>query len=350
LSVDRSTVQLGAVVVVVVGIVVGLLAPVPYVVLSPGPVIDVLGTVDDEPVITISGAKTYPTAGQLDLTTVSESGGPHGRIPLTRVFGGALDSAIGVVPSSLLYPDDSNPQQVEEENAAQMLESQDNAAIAALRHLGLPVTLTVSVAAISKGTPADGTLQVGDVVQRIDGVPMTTGAQVRDEVRKHPPGTVLEFTVLRGTGVLRIPIRTVAATDDATKSMVGFTPKDGYTSPVTVTISIEDIGGPSAGLMLTLGIIDRLTAEQENGGRHVAGTGTIDPDGTVGPIGGIRQKLQGARSDGATIFLVPEGNCAEALQRVPDGLQLVKVTTLDDALSGLAAAVAGRPAPQCTAS
>src|SRR5262249_26738423 len=146
----------------------------------------------------------------------------------------------------------------------------------------------------------------------------------------------------------RVEIRTVAATDDPTKSMVGFTPRDGYTSPVKVTIQLEDVGGPSAGLMFTLGIVDQLTPQQENSGAHVAGTGTIDADGRVGAIGGVRQKMAGARSEGATVFLVPASNCAEALMHVPDGLQLVKVSSLDDALSGMAAAVAGKPAPTCT--
>ena len=132
--------------------------------------------------------------------------------------------------------------------------------------------------------------------------------------------------------------------------MVGFLPREGYTSPVTVTVNVQDVGGPSAGLMLTLGIIDQLTPVQENAGAHVAGTGTIDVDGTVGPIGGIRQKLAGARAAGATVFLVPADNCAEALLQVPDGLRLVKVTDVDDALSGMASAVAGRAAPTCSAS
>ena len=146
----------------------------------------------------------------------------------------------------------------------------------------------------------------------------------------------------------RVSLVTVPAKEDPNVAVVGFVPKDGYTSPVKITISLEDIGGPSAGLMLALGIIDKLTLVQENHGAHVAGTGTIDVNGTVGAIGGVRQKMAGARNDGATVFLVPAANCAEAVQQVPAGLRLVKVTDVDDAVSGMAAAVSGGAAPTCT--
>ncbi len=346
----RSTAQLLALVLIAVGLLLATLLPLPYVVLSPGPVVNVLGSLDGTPVIAISGATTYPTDGRLDLTTVSESGGPYGRTALTRVVGGWLDPSIAVVPTSVLYPADETAQQVEQQNSADMLQSQDDAVVAALRHLGLPVTLTVSVASVTAGGPSDGHLKPDDRILTVDGVAVTSGADVRAQVGKHKPGDTITFVVERSGSQVTVPVVAGAAPDDPTRAMVGFLPRDGYTSPVTVKVQVEDVGGPSAGLMLTLGIIDKLTAVQENGGAHVAGTGTIDVDGKVGAIGGIRQKMAGASSEGATVFLVPAANCAEALLDVPSGLRLVKVTTVDDALTGMAAAVAGGSAPTCSAS
>jgi Lon-like protease len=346
----RSTAQIVALVLIALGLLLATLVPMPYMVLSPGPVVNTLGTLGGKPVITVTGATTYPTDGRLDLTTVSESGGPYGRVSFTHVLGGWIDPSVAVVPTAVLYPSNETQQQVEQENTADMLQSQDDAVVAALRHLGLPVTLTVTVESVTAGGPSDGHLKEGDRIVSVDGTPVSTGAEVRTAVGKHKPGDTVTFVVERSGAQVTVPVVAGSAPDDASRAMVGFLPRDGYTSPITVTVNVEDVGGPSAGLMLTLGIIDKLTAVQENAGAHVAGTGTIDADGKVGPIGGIRQKLAGARDAGATVFLVPSANCAEALMHVPDGLRLVKVTDVDDALSGMASAVAGKPAPTCTAS
>lgn len=345
----RSTAQVLALVLIALAMLAAVMIPLPYLVLSPGPAVDVLGKLGGKPVISVSGAPTYPTAGRLDLTTVSESGGPYGRTALTRVVGGWLDPTVAVVPTRVLYPTDESAQQVEQQNTADMLQSQDDAVVAALRHLGLPVTLTVSVASVTAGGPSDGHLKADDRIVSVDGQKVSTADEVRDAITKHKPGETVTFVVERGGQQVTVPVVSAPAKDDPNRAVVGFLPREGYTSPVTVTVNVQDVGGPSAGLMLTLGIIDQLTPEQENAGAHVAGTGTIDVDGTVGPIGGIRQKLAGARAAGATVFLVPAGNCAEALLQVPDGLRLVKVTDVDDALSGMASAVAGRAAPTCSA-
>jgi Lon-like protease len=346
----RSTAQILALVLIALGLLTATLVPMPYMVLSPGPAVNVLGTLDGKPVIAVSGAPTYPTDGRMDLTTVSESGGPYGRVSVTHVVGGWLDPSVAVVPTAVLYPSSETAQQVEQENTADMLQSQDDAVIAALRHLGLPVTLTVTVESVTAGGPSDGHLKAGDRILSVDGTPVGTSTEVRAAVAKKKPGQTVTFVVDRAGSTVTVPVVAGSAPNDPTRAMVGFLPRDGYTSPVVVKVDVEDVGGPSAGLMLTLGIVDKLTPGQENGGAHVAGTGTIDVDGKVGPIGGIRQKLAGARSAGATVFLVPADNCAEALLQVPDGLRLVKVTNVDDALSGMAAAVAGKAAPTCSAS
>jgi Lon-like protease len=348
---NRSSAQMLAAVLVAAGLLVGTLWHVPYVVLSPGPVYNVLGSQDGQQLITVAGAPTYPTDGQLDLTTVSESGGPHGRVPLTRVLGGWFDPAVDVVPTVLLYPPGETSQNVQQENTEEMLQSQDSATIAALRHLGIPVTLVVEVGQVEPGAPAEGKLQPGDQIVSVDGTPVGTGAELRTAIEKHKPGESVSLAIVRDGNPMDVTVVTGASAPQPgqpTTAVIGIVPKDSYRSPVTVTIRLQNVGGPSAGLMFSIGIVDKLTPGQENGGAHVAGTGTIDVNGQVGAIGGIQQKMAGARADGATIFLVPAPNCAEALQNHPAGLQLVKVTTLDDALSGMASAVAGRPAPACS--
>jgi PDZ domain-containing protein len=269
---------------------------------------------------------------------------------LSQLIGASFTATDAVVPRSLLYPDDKSAAQVTNDNNAAMVQSQDAAAIAALRHLGLPVTLTVVVGSISAGSPADGHLLTGDQIVSVDGTPITSADQVRTLIGKHQPGQPVTFVVQRSGKPLTLTITTAQSHDSGpSRAVVGFLPGIGYTSPVKVTIQLDDVGGPSAGLMFTLGIIDKLTPQQENGGQHVAGTGTMDENGAVGAIGGIRQKMAAARADGATIFLVPASNCAEALEQVPAGLRLVKVTTVDDALAGLAAAVSGHgTVPSCT--
>jgi Lon-like protease len=347
---DRSTPQLLAAVLVAVGLFIAVSLPVPYVIESPGPVFNVLGSSTAGPLVSISGARTYPTTGLLDLTTVSERGGPGNRVLLTAVVSAWLTSSDAVVPRGLLYPAGKTAAQIDADNTAEMAQSQDAAAIAALRHLNIPVTLTVEVGDVSAGSPADGHLKTGDRVVSVDGTAVNTGDEVRAAVTKHKPGERVVFGVDREGKSLTIPLTTRASTDSGpARAVVGFATAVGYTSPVKVTIQLNDVGGPSAGLMFTLGIIDKLTPGQENGGMHVAGTGTMDENGLVGAIGGIRQKMAAARADGATIFLVPASNCAEALLRVPDGLRLVKVTDVDDALSGLEAAVSGQgSAPSCS--
>jgi Lon-like protease len=347
---DRSTARLLALVLLAVGLLALVSFPVPYVIQRPGPVFNVLGSSTAGPLITITGAPTYPTDGQLDLTTVSEQGGPGNRVLLTQLVGASFSATNAIVPSGLLYPDNTSAEQVNNDNTAQMAQSQDAAAIAALRYLGLPVTLTVVVGNITAGSPADGHLQVGDRIVSIDGTPVQTADDVHTAVTKHKPGEQVVFVVERDGKTVTVPLTTTESTDSGPKrSVVGFSVGVGYTSPVKVTIALDDVGGPSAGLMFTLGIIDKLTRPQENGGEHVAGTGTMDENGKVGAIGGIRQKMAAARADGATIFLVPAANCGEALLQVPAGLRLVKVTDVTDALSGLDAAVTGHgTVPACT--
>ena len=342
----RSTPRVLAAVLLGIALLIGISLPIPYVVLRPGPVFNVLGSVGGVPVISISGARTHPTSGTMDMLTVSEAGGPTGRLSLPSAIASWLNHSDAVVPTELLYPPGETASQITAQSNQEMLQSQDAAAIAALRYLHLPVA-AVKVAKVTAGSPSVGHLQTGDGILTVDGVAVWTPDEAVAQVAKRKPGDVVRLTVLRGSAELAEAVTAGTSPTNPSKAYLGVLLAPGDVSPIKITITLNDVGGPSAGLMFTLGIIDKLTSGAQVAGQHVAGTGTIDQGGAVGPIGGVRQKMAAARADGATIFLIPADDCAEALLQVPQGLRLVKVSNLNDAVTYLRAAIAGRPTPTC---
>ncbi|HEU4676504.1 MAG TPA: PDZ domain-containing protein [Motilibacteraceae bacterium] len=332
----RSAVLALAALTLVVLTAVAAVLPVPYVLEAPGPTTNTLGSQNGKPLISISGRQTYPTQGALDLVTVLVRGTPSHTLGLLDALKGWLDPHDAVVPEEEIYPPGQTTQEVQQENAKDMSDSQRNASVAALRALGIPVPVTVTVAQVEKGGPSDGALQTGDVVTRVDGTAVTSSDQLRRLVTEHRPGDTVPLVVRRDGTERTVKVTLGSSSDGGPKrAVIGVLPKDSYDLPFTVDISLDDVGGPSAGMMFALGIIDKLTPGALNGGKHVAGTGTIDPAGTVGPIGGIPQKMVGARDAGAVLFLAPAENCREAVANKPDGLQLAKVSTIQDALHAL---------------
>jgi Lon-like protease len=312
------------------------LLPVPYVALSPGPTADTLGSEDGRQLIVIEGRDTFPTSGQLLLTTVRVSGGPESRgMSLLNAVRGFVDPEVAVVPIDRVYPPGETVEQVEQRTAEEMELSQQDATAAALRELDIPVAAEVAVGSIVEDAPAQGELEAGDVIVSVDRTPAVSPDAVRDAVRSKQAGETVTFLVRRDGTELEVPVVTGPSPDEADVAAVGIAPVVAYSYPFTVEIQIEDVGGPSAGLMFALGIYDKLTPGELTGGELIAGTGEIDADGEVGPIGGIQQKLVAARDEGASVFLTPAGNCAEAVGAVPDGLRLVRVETLDDAVQAL---------------
>ncbi|WP_019875745.1 YlbL family protein [Sporichthya polymorpha] len=324
-----------------------LLLPVPYARLSPGPATDTLGEANGKPLIVISGRQTFPTTGKLDLTTVAISNPSH-RMSLFEAMQGWLQSGVAVVPRNTVYPDNLSAEDIEARNVQEMALSQTHATAAALKQLKIPLVGNTVVAALTEGTPAWGKLQVADRILRIDGVKVTGPAQVVELVRKHKPGEQVAFVLERDGKRVNQTLTAAANPDDPSIPFVGITPDVDYEFPFSVTISLDDVGGPSAGLMFALGIVERLTPEDITGGRHIAGTGSISDDGVVGKIGGIQMKILGARKAGATVFMVPAGNCREAAANRPDGIQLVRVDTLDTAVKALTAIRTGQgTVPTC---
>ncbi|HUR74135.1 MAG TPA: PDZ domain-containing protein [Sporichthya sp.] len=323
-----------------------LLLPVPYARLSPGPATNTLGEANGKPLIVITGHQTYPDTGELDLTTVAISNPGH-RMSLIEAMEGWLQSGVAIVPRNTVYPDDVSAADIEARNVQEMALSQQHATAAALMELKIPLTSHTVVAALTDGTPASGKLQIADKILKIDGTKVTGPAQVVELVRKHKPGENVVFQVNRKGQKVNETLTTAPNPDDPKIPFVGITPDVSYDFPFQVTISLDDVGGPSAGLMFALGIVERLTAEDITGGRHVAGTGTIDDHGVVGKIGGIQMKILGARKAGATVFMVPADNCREALSNPPKGIQLVKVDTLATAVKALEAIRNGGKVPTC---
>ena len=309
------------------GIAVGTL-PVPYVVESPGPTYNTLGESQGSPVISISGRETYPAKGNLDLTTVYVDGGPNGPVSILDAFSAWIDPSKAVHPVELLYPTGTTKEEAEEQSSVAMTTSQENAVASALKELDIPFGQQLQAADLSENSASAGKIQPGDILKTINGKDITALAVVQEELAAGNGAPVSVVVEREGQPVTE----TITPKDNGEgRFILGVMLKYLFTFPFDVEISLEKVGGPSAGLMFSLGIIDTVTPGDLTGGKHIAGTGTISPDGLVGPIGGIEQKLQGARAGGATLFLAPAANCQEVAGRIPDGLQVVRVETLAEA-------------------
>ena len=312
--------------------VTAALVPLPYVTYEPGLTVNVLGKNDEgAPIISVEGRKSYPDDGELRMTTVYVSQPkPEGRNNLFELMHDWISDEDAVYPYDAVYRQDETVEQNKQEGAAQMTSSQDAATAVALEELGYDVTEAV-VAGVTDGAPAAGKLEADDVIVRVDGTPVSTLSDVVDAVTAAPQGAPVAFVVRRDGG--RQTVRVTPDTVDG-KPQVGIqvgtqVDKD---LPVDVKVDIDpSIGGPSAGLMFSLGIYDTLTPGSLTGGKVVAGTGTMDASGSVGPIGGIQQKIVGARDAGAQLFLVPPDNCKDALGAPNEDMRLVKADTMHDA-------------------
>lgn len=340
----------------------GVLIPVPYSEMSPGPTVNTLGKVDGDPVLQISGHRTYRTSGNLNMTTVRVTGADYDMNLVEAVYGWLAHDSV-VVPHDTLYPGGKTEEQSTQENAEEFSQSQESAKVAALTELGIPVTSRVVVSTVIKGSPAQGKLHAGDVIKAVDGTAVEQPEDVAKFVTKHKPGENVTFTVIpaktaaaaekagkQPEGTEKIIIRTKKAPKE-NRAIVGIQAGTDHTFPFEIDIKLADVGGPSAGLMFSLGIVDKLTPGQLTGGKFIAGTGTIDDQGKVGPIGGINMKLVGARNAGARYFLTPGDNCKAAASDTPGGLTLVKVKTIDDAKKSLEKIRVGDTAglPSCSA-
>ena len=244
-----------------------------------------------------------------------------------------MDQSQAVVPVELLYPKDRTAEDVRSESSAMMEVSQQDAIAAALNYLGYETPRQVYIAEVVADAAASGKLVAGDFVLSINSQAITDIEQLKDIVTSWDEKAPLAVVVDRNG---RQVAKEVSPVKDAEGNfrfgiLLGYK----YDFPIEVNLQLGDVGGPSGGMMFALGIVDRLTPGDLTGGLHVAGTGTIAQSGEVGPIGGVVQKLYGAQRSGATVFLAPAANCDEIIGNVPNGLRVVKIETLQDAITAL---------------
>jgi len=327
-------------------LVVVFAVPVPYVALIPGPTYNTLGPLGGKAVVRISGHRTYPATGHLNMVTVSYIGGPGASPPFTIVA--ALQAWLSpheaVVPQQELFPPGQTQRQVTKQDTEQMANSQQTAQAAALCQLGIAFTTSDAVTATIRGLPAAGRLRRGDVIKAVDGTPVTCRRTAASLIEARPAGSRIRLTISRNGKISNISLTTASYKG---QPVVGVHVAESFTFPFKVTINIGNVGGPSAGLMFALAIIDKITPANLTGGRFIAGTGEIEADGAVDPIGGIQQKMVAARAAGATVFLAPAGNCGDTSGAVPPGLRVVKVSSLSGAIAALKALKAGTQVPAC---
>jgi Lon-like protease len=319
----------------------GALATVPYVALRPGPTFDTLGAVAGKTVVDIKGTQTYPTSGHLNMTTVSVVD----NVTLYGALALWVSESSELLPRDEIFPPALSVQQVDKQNKQMFQDSEANAKAAALRYLGYPTKVVVGQV-VANGA-ASGKLIAGDRLLAVAGQSLRSAQQVIDLLAGSHPGQLVQVRFQRGDAPPQEVGVTLGAGAQPGRGYVGIGVTERPDVNFTINVTLADVGGPSAGLMFALAIVDKLTPGALTGNTFVAGTGEIAPEGQVAPIGGIPLKIIRAREAGASVFLVPAANCSEAVQHAPAGLRLVRVGTLTDAVHALDEIRAGQQPPRC---
>jgi PDZ domain-containing protein len=342
--VRQSNTQRALLVAVLGFLLFAFLVPLPYVLMSPGPATNTLGMDQKISLITISGHATFPTDGELDLTTVSVSR-PESHLRAPLLIQAWLRSDTQIVPRDVIYPPNQNTSDINAQNAEEMKSSQEHATTAALRYLGYVLGSDVVIEATPEGSPSLGILRAGDVIRKLEGVDIFSVNELRSQMALHKAGDVLSVVVDRSGN--RMTLSVMTGKNSAGGALLGVLPADQFAYPFSVDIRLKDVGGPSAGMMFALGIIDKLTPGSLTQKRIIAGTGTMDDNGKVGAIGGINDKILGAYRHGARLFLSPMSNCPD-IHSVPKGMHVLGVKTLKDAVAALqSASVAAKASISC---
>lgn len=325
-----------ALIVALVALFVMSFLPSDFVLERPGPVYNTLGEVESAegeqvPLVEVDGAESYDTTGSLSLTTVEVLGNREHPISWIELALAWMDPSRAVVPIDAVFPEGVTSDERDERNAVMMTDSQSQAAAAALRELGYDVQADLRVVGLPEGSPADGIVEEGDRILAAGDAKLADVAELRDAIND-AAGDPVELAIERDGERQTIEVTPERSVVEGEESWaVGVSIGTSYDLPVDVSIQLDSVGGPSAGTMFALGIIDAMTPGSMTGGEHIAGTGTITADGEVGPIGGIRQKMFGAHDAGHRFFLAPTGNCDAVIDHVPDGMRVVSIDTLDDA-------------------
>ncbi len=335
-------------------LVLGFGVRAPYIIESPGPTFNVLGSQSGHgEIIQVKGAKTYPTQGQLRMVTVSMRGGPGSHVTYGELLLAKFRSYNEVIPESEVYPAGATAQQVQQVSQAQMEDSQLSAKVAALSELGYQIPAKFKVTGVGEDSDFAGKLKENDILQAVTFQGKTQelkqASALFNILEGVPAGTSLTFSVQRADKNLEVRGKTRKPSDGRKGSQLGIYLDPQAKLPVDIKIALQEVGGPSAGTMFALGIIDRMTGQSLTGGKEIAGTGAISYGGQVLAISGIPQKMAGAKKDGAQWFLMPKANCSEVVPM--KGIRPVPVQDLQQArkISTQIAANDFKNLPRCPA-
>ena len=352
----RRSVAAGTFILVVALIVAVFMVPVNAVIEAPGPTWNVLdkSSSSDQDVLKVTGTETYPTEGALRMTTVSVSGCPGYPVTTADLISAWFSSDKRIVDRNEVCPQDQSAEQVEETGKAQMTASQDSAVIAALIETGMAGAMHLTVTEVTEQQTSTE-IQADDVLETItpqggQTTTITSFSQLRELMTTIPEGTRVTLGVRRGEQQVPAALTTIAPQEGSTGSLLGLSLRVSVDSQVEATFGLSDVGGPSAGMMFALGVVDEITPGSLTGGKDISGTGTIDMNGQVGPIGGIQQKMAGARNAGSTFFLAPASNCDEVKGHEPEGMQVFAVSTLHEAVTATEAIASGNTSGLATCS
>lgn len=314
---------------------------VPFVSEGPGPTFNTLGEVDGKQVVDIKGAELHPTSGHLNMTTVSLRDG----LTLGQAMALWVSGREQLVPRDLVYPPDKPKDEIDKENDTDFRRSEDNAQYAALAFLKYPAAVTVE--SVNDPGPSAGKLRSGDAVDAVNGKPVANLDEFQALLKETKPGDTVVLDFRRPNEPSGVVTVTLGSSPDRPNGVLGIGVVEAPWAPFSIDFNLENVGGPSAGLMFSLAVVDKLTTGDLNGSKFVAGTGTIDLEGNVGAISGISHKMLAAQEAGATVFLVPADNCDAAVAAHQDGLELVRVETLTEAVDALHTLSAGGERPHC---
>lgn len=323
--------------------------PSPYAIEEPGPTYDTLASKDGTPLVAIDGAPTYDATGELRLTTVSLSTADKRVFTVGRVLAAFVSPRSTVAPVERVYRTPKEQEQEAQQSAEDWISSQESATVSALEAGGAVVPATMKVASVRDDSNAKDLLEVGDVITAADGKELVSYSDLTKTLQARNPGDSVTLTVQRAGAAVDVTFDLIAAEDG--RALMGISIDPTFDLPISVKVDIDRVGGPSAGMMFALAIMDKLTPEDELHGAKVAGTGEIYVDGKVYPIGGIRYKLDGARDAGADYFLAPVENCPDVIGHVPAGLSVYAVEDLTDAYAAIVAIGQGKTdgLPTCSA-
>ncbi len=326
--------------IVAFGLLFGLVT-VPYVSLGPGPTFNTLGEIDGKQVVDIEGTQVFPASGHLNMTTVAQ----RDHLTLGQAVALWMSGREQLWPRDLVYPPAKSREEINKDNSEDFAQSEANAEYAALGYFKYARAVTVEV--VNDDGPSHGKLQPGDGIDKVNGTQITGLEQFQSLLKKTRPNDdiVLDFRRKNAPpGTTKIML---GKNEDRDYGYLGVSVREAPWAPFKITFNLANVGGPSAGLMFALAVVDKLTTGDLADSEFVAGTGTIDADGKIGPIGGITHKMLAAHEAGASVFLVPADNCAEARSGNDDGLELVKVDTLGQAVDAMHQLSAGGEPPRC---